>query len=935
MKNWSIRNRILFLALLPGLLLSLVLGIFFISGRSGDLQDLLAQRALAMAKQLAPTCEYGVMTGSIGILQNIANSMLEERDVRAVNLYDQEMNLLAHAGPRMLSSRVGSTTVQDSQLQLLYTEGSVRVKAPIFAQNLIIADQLSDQFYATTPQASELKLLGWAQIELSNANTTLARYQNVATSLSMILIVLLFCLLMAVRISRSVGDPIRDIMATLDDIRGGRLESRVHIHEGGELQNLASGVNAMAAALQRANIEYQQNIEQANRENQETIDELEIRNHELTLGRKQALEASRMKSEFLANVSHEIRTPLNGIIGFSELLERTQISERQSDYLHTIRKSSEDLLNIINDILDLSKIDAGKLIIENSSFNLRDVIEEAQQVLAPEASARGISLIQFISPDIPELLCGDRLRLKQILTNLINNAVKFTPEGSVTVRAYPVRQDNNSMQLQFDVTDTGIGLTQEQQDRLFQAFSQADASIARQYGGTGLGLIISKALVEAMKGEIRVISREGEGSTFSFTIHADIEHATPQNPKPLADLRIALIEDQRDCAADSAGLLEHWGAETEIYTSAGDFFTLSTSQPQLRPDALLLSIDRSVLGATFLDDWFALCRSQNIPVIPVIRDGRDGDDLHLPEMCCVLMRPFTQHRLLTQVLNVTGRGEQNAPVEDHTIVVTPPRILAVDDNEANLKLVVTLLQELGIDVVGASSGYEAVAIVSREPIDQVLMDIQMPGMSGTEATRCIRDIPGKSTLPVVALTAHAMADERQVLIQVGMNDYQTKPVSQAQLARIVERWTGYVAPTAVGGPKTIKRPEELVSDDQIFSTHMALQHANGNPGLAVDMFSMLADSLEMEKDKILSLWESESLDELLEAVHRLHGATRYCGVPALRSALNHFETQLKANDAAGFPVAMRRVISRIDDLQEWIDSNDWKELLQAESTANA
>ncbi|WP_370315413.1 ATP-binding protein [Thalassolituus sp.] len=933
MKNWSIRNRILFLALLPGVLVSLILGIFFISGRSSDLQDLLSQRALAMAKQLAPTCEYGVMTGSVGILQNIANSMLEERDVRAVNLYDQEMNILAHAGPRMIANRIGSTVVKDSQLQLVYTDGSVRVKAPIFAQNLIIADQLSDQFYAQPRSPEEEKLLGWAEIELSSTNTRLAQYQHIASSLSIISIVLLLCLILALRISRTVGEPVKDILRTLDDIRAGRLESRVHIHEGAELQALASGVNAMASALQRANIEYQQNIEQANRENQETIDELEIRNHELTLGRKQALEASRMKSEFLANVSHEIRTPLNGIIGFSELLERTQISERQGDYLQTIRRSSEDLLNIINDILDLSKIDAGKLIIENSGFNLRDVVEEALQVLAPEAASRGISLIQCISPDIPGQLCGDRLRLKQILTNLINNAVKFTPEGSVTVRVYPIRRESSSIQLQFDVCDTGIGMTPEQQDRLFQAFSQADASIARQYGGTGLGLIISKALVETMKGEIRVISSEGEGSTFSFTIHANIESGNNENLPALEDLSVALIEDQADWAEDTAGLLAYWQCQYQRFDSAVEFFSHCTNHPDQRPECLILSLDRSEVGAQYLEDWFTLCSDMEIAVVPIIRNGKDGDEAGLPEPSLTLHRPFTQHRLLTHLQSATGRTVQSETVSEETRLQTPPTILAVDDNEANLKLVVTLLQELGVDVLAASSGYEAVAIVSREQVDLVLMDIQMPGMSGTEATACIRDIPGKSTLPVVALTAHAMADERQVLIQVGMNDYQTKPVSQAQLARIIERWTGYTAPAET--PVTIAHPGKDVGQNVIFSTRQALHHANQNMGLAVDMFGMLLDNMQDDKEKILTLWEMESLDELLEAVHRLHGATRYCGVPALRIALDKFETLLKANKATEFPQALRAVIGQIDALAQWAQDNDWEALLQEDSTANA
>ncbi len=275
MNNWSIRNRILLMALLPGVMVSLVLGMFFIAGRASDLSDLLEARALAMGKQLAPTCEYGVMTGNTGILQNIANNMLEERDVRAVNLFDQEMNLLAHSGPRMITDRISATELKENQLQLVKTTGSVRVKAPIFAQNLVISDQLTEQFYAQS-QDTELRLLGWAEIELSNSNTRLMQYQLLASSFSIIAVVLLLGSFFAIRISRNISDPVQDILNALNEIRGGKLDTRIHVNSTGELQDLAEFVNAMDYAIQRANIEHQHTREQSERESHETIDELEI-----------------------------------------------------------------------------------------------------------------------------------------------------------------------------------------------------------------------------------------------------------------------------------------------------------------------------------------------------------------------------------------------------------------------------------------------------------------------------------------------------------------------------------------------------------------------------------------------------------------------------------------------------------------------------------
>jgi len=926
MNNWSIRNRILLMALLPGVMVSLVLGMFFIVGRTTDLSDLLEARALAMGKQLAPTCEYGVMTGNTGILQNIANNMLEERDVRAVNLFDQDMNLLAHSGPRMITDRISATELKENQLQLATTTGSVRVKAPIFAQNLVISDQLTEQFYAQT-QDTELRLLGWAEIELSNSNTRLMQYQLLASSLSIIAFVLLLGSFFAIRISRNISDPVQDILNALNEIRGGKLDTRIHVNSTGELQDLAAGVNAMAAAIQRANIEHQHSMEQSARESQETIDELEIRNHELMIEHRNALESSRTKSEFLANVSHEIRTPLNGIIGFSDLLARTQVNERQGEYVDTIRRSSEDLLNIINDILDLSKIDAGKLILEAENFDLRDLVEEVLQVLTPNAYSKGIEVYQYISPDMPDLIVSDRLRLKQVLTNLCSNAVKFTHEGGVSISVVPIQQKNGHISIQFDVADTGIGISSEQQARLFQAFSQADPGIARQYGGTGLGLIISRALVEAMGGDIRVHSDEGAGSTFSFTIEAEIDEENAQLPQSLADCKIALINPSGAPSRDTIELLEKRGATLKEYHSPNE---VPATCGEKITDVAIIFCDRQMISQGGMEEWMTICSGKGIPVLNISRNAlpeRMSATLTTP----LLTAPYTQTQLVRQVLQLCGHNVEPLAAPDTPAPQEVPTVLAVDDNEANLKLAVTLLNELGVNTLQAPSGFDAVAMATRDCPDLILMDIQMPGMSGNEATARIRKLPGKRNLPIVALTAHAMSDERQALIANGFSDYQTKPVSMEQLARIIERWTGFKADSEESPPLRHEAPAAT----GIFNTELALHQANGNPGLATDMFSMLTDMLRKEKDEILELWEEEKLPELLEATHKLHGAARYCGVPALRSALEAFETCLKEQNSEAYPERLRELMTETERLLKWAGENDWQAQFEEASGKSA
>ena len=929
-KEWSIRNRILSLAMFPSMILAVILGVFFTQNHLKNLDEELLQRGLLMARQLAQTSEYGIIRQDEAVLQRTLNGVLEERDVRAVTVFNQDLMVLTHSGPQMLNEGISNTEMVDNELHLQRTQDSIRVKAPIFALNLI--SLIGPETSAEQPPVATSYLLGWVEVELSTTNTRLSQYQFIASSILFIVIVLTGFAVVCIQLSNHLSRPIEAIVDTLSDIQEGRFESRAHIYESGILSKIAAGVNSLAALLQRLNSEYQQNMEQATRDNQETIDELEIRNHELTLGRQQALEASRVKSEFLANVSHEIRTPLNGIVGYYGLLERTQTSERQREYLDNIRNATQDLQKIISDILDLSKLDAGKLFIENTPFNLRDVIEETLQVLAPSASDKQLDLIQFIDPEIAECVYGDRLRLKQVLTNLIANAVKFTPSGSVSVRVYPIRQAGSRMNLQFDVKDTGIGMSEAEQSRLFQPFSQADASIARQYGGTGLGLIISKALIEAMNGDIQVTSAPGRGSVFSFTLEAETARMDEDPAEPLSSLRLAVIDSDNDLRQDCSGLLTLRGAEIEAFSDAEDFFCLLEDEPpDTLPDCVIYGIHRP-LHPEVVTQQLNLCVRHSVPVIPVISGHPASTETMIPPTMrsLTLSRPFSQHRLLSQISIMTGLTLHETPDRKSAgNDVTPPKVLAVDDNESNLKLLMTLLQDMGVNVITATSGFEAVAIAEKTAVDLVLMDIRMPGMSGAEATRRIREIPGISNLPVVAVTAHAMADERQALMSAGLNDYQTKPISQEELTRVIERWTGYRPPAQGTLFLADNPPAEPVDDSgQIFSASLALKRSSHNLGLAEEMFSKLLASLPDERDRITHLWESESLDDLLEAVHRLHGATRYCGAPMLGHALEVFETRLKANQSSEFPAAMRAVIDAMNALEEWVSENDWLAILR-------
>jgi two-component system sensor histidine kinase BarA len=949
MKDWKLQNRILALVLLPGLIVSLFLGGFFIIQRMSDLDLLLQERGLAIAKQAAPTSEYGVISGNDRLLQNLANNLLEERDLRAARILNKDGKVLAYAGPKMITQFIGNTQFKYGQLQLSTTDGSIRIKAPIFTQNIDLVEDITEPVYQQ--QNIDANLLGWIEIELSLANTQIAKYQHLATSISTVLITLILSLMLAIRMSRNISLPIQDMVDCVKAIGDGKIDARVHVNSGDEFQTLAAGINAMAIAIQRTKTEHQQNIEQATHDIRETLDNIEIQNIELNIARKEAIEVSRIKSEFLTNISHEIRTPLNGILGFTRILLKDQSDQRKTDHLNTIEKSANGLLTIINDILDLSKIDAGKLVLENIDFNVREVLEDVLTINAPEAHKKSLELVSLIYSDVPQFLTGDPLRIKQVLTNLISNAIKFTPQGNITVRVLIEDENVNQASVKFEITDTGIGLSNEQQNKLFRAFSQADSSTTRQFGGTGLGLVISQHLVKAMNGDISVESAEGEGSTFSFsvTLKKSGQHALSMNE--LKGQQILLMESSSTTRLSITHLLEQWHVGYSD-TDNSDILLQSLIRKQQNgdpADAVIIGLSRKELYHAKTAKLFKQVNSYNIPIIALVNSAISEELEYAQTLGAYqcLSKPLQSRKLFASLcvsldieLSPSNSNNQNR------IQVPAPTILAVDDNEANLKLVTVLLEDMGIRVIAADSGPQALLELEQHTIDMIFMDIQMPGMSGLEATQLIRLKKTSQELPIIALTAHAIADEKDKILQVGMNDYQTKPINNDQLMQCIERWTGFNCDrnTHIILPEKIKPYAQRTLNDRITDTRLSeddpqesclifdpqysMRLANNKLDLAIDMFNMLLEGLTNDLPEIQGLWQGQQQEPLLQHIHKIHGATRYCGTPCLMHTLEQLETGLKNQELVDCENLYQKTIESIIRLQQWAQENQWRDALE-------
>ena len=924
MHKISLKDWVVLLTIIPTTLIGLGIAGYFSYSRYVELEEFLTLRSQSIIEPIAIASAEPILNKNREKLRHLIGFAHRSHSniVKSIAVFTKDNQIFVtsayHGDTNVMRIKAGKTIPQNTSLQQL--DNYLIFRTPIIDEH--------HQVRALDELKGNPTIVGYIAMQIDRDKIKLRQQSQFLIAFSIVIFGSLLSAIFAFQLIKNVTRPVTSMVNAVDRIREGKLESRVSGQLIGELNFLKNGINAMAQSLGDYHDEMQRSIDQATIDLRESLEQFEIQNVELDISKRKAQDANRVKSEFLANMSHELRTPLNGVIGFTRQVLKTPLSETQRDYLQTIERSANSLLAIINDILDFSKLDADKMIIENIPFSLRDSVEETLTLLAPIAHQKNLELSLRIGQQLPDFLIGDAMRIKQVIINLANNAIKFTEKGLVSIDIDSEHIDEKSAVFKITVTDTGIGMNSEQQKSIFEAFGQADKSITRLYGGTGLGLVISQRLAREMHGDIGFISEENRGSTFWFSFQCEVNPlpmTSMLDTKTLEDKNILYYEPITHSRMATSEILAGWKMKVTPVNSLEQFSNALAQDSSY--DFALIGHDVTPSALTDLKKLIASVK----PQIPAIHLAINSNSPNLQEALIAsgaascLSKPLTPSRLCKALLPQPAHGVKLLPEVASKKI--PIKVLAVDDNDANLKLIKALLLEQVTEVITASNGQEAVTLCQNEKFALIFMDIQMPVMDGVTALKAIRSNTLNEDTGIIAVTAHALSSEKEKLLVEGFDSYITKPLDETMLRHTLyeygnlELFTPLLDDESQQDKLVAQAPQPGTSTEvidaisaapvqpeaspydfgsiDVINWSLALQRTGNNTELAKEMLDGLLQSLPETKVNIEYALNNNDTERLKTLIHKLNGACCYTGVPNLGKITHQIETSLKNGESAG------------------------------------
>ncbi|MCP4289082.1 MAG: response regulator [Gammaproteobacteria bacterium] len=875
-----IKARALMLGIMPAAIMALTLTGYIINAQLEKLNQAFQERGSAIVHQAASISIYGIFSGDMGILRTSLQTILEQSDVVSVTVTDPKGNILSHLEHTKV---LNSPTSESAKI--------TRFSTPVFSllTPRSVVDYPDQVDISLDPQETHT-LIGSITVKLTDARVQQAQFDTYRNSLLMLLVGLLITGLIAIALSQTITRPLLRLTQSVIRMKHGDLTVRVPEVSKGELRSLEAGFNAMADALKYSQDTLQQQIAQATSDLTQTMESMEVQNIELDLARKSALRASQVKSDFLANMSHEIRTPMNGVIGFSRLLLKSKLGEEQKDLIRTIEKSASNLLRIINDILDYSKLEHGKLEPENALFNIHDCFENPVILLAPDAHEKGIELNLLIYHDVPEQLIGDETRIRQILMNLLGNAIKFTHKGEIVVRVMVDEETETQCALIFSVTDTGIGIADHTKADLFTSFQQGSVATSRMYGGTGLGLSICRKLAETMNGHIELDSAEGDGSCFRvvLSLKKTDEKRQKSNTMILPGVRCIFIDNY----GYSKLALHHSLISMGVEVRNMEFDALSASN-SYESDLIILGLTNDQIMTGEAETAVETINSLSKLPLLILASTSEYSEMERIQLLganrCI-SKPCTRAVLRRAIIEILTYGGETP--EDLSPTAAPDfsgqHFLVAEDNAINLRLISSILRDSGAKITEVVNGKEAVEQLHDSAFDLIIMDLHMPVMDGQEATRVIRSMESsRKHTPILALTADVIPEHRELAFDAGIDEYLLKPIDELQMWSVIHRLLGSKIHRE---PRTPPLP---VDDDnnplQSRDVEAALKIAGGRSELVEELFRRFISELPMQLESIRQCQINQDWPALANAAHKLHGATAICGVPAMNDLVSLLE----------------------------------------------